>query len=156
MAQEATAAFVENVAVSRAGSGRGTVTSSPGGIACGKVCTHGYAYGTPVTLKAKAARGSTFAGWSGACNGTRGCALTTDDDLAVKATFVLRPCVVPKVVGKTLKAAKTALKKSFCSVGKVRTAASPRVKKGHVISQRPRPHKKLEQHARVNLVLSKG
>jgi PASTA domain/Divergent InlB B-repeat domain len=156
MAQEATAAFVNTLAVSRSGSGKGSVTSTPAGIACGKVCTHGYAYGTAVTLEAKAAKGSTFSGWSGACQGTGGCEVTTDDDVAVNAKFVLRPCVVPRVVGKTLKAARAALRRAFCSTGKVRRTASSKVRKGHVVSQRPKPHTKLTHQAKVNLVVSRG
>ena len=66
------------------------MTSSPHGIACGKTCTHGYAYGTVVTLKAKAAKSFKFAGWSGACKGKRTCKVTTNADAAVKAKFVHR------------------------------------------------------------------
>ncbi|HMC67923.1 MAG TPA: carboxypeptidase-like regulatory domain-containing protein, partial [Mycobacteriales bacterium] len=53
--------------VLRAGSGSGTVTSYPIGISCGTICSHAYAGGTTVTLAAKAAPGSTVAGWSAPC-----------------------------------------------------------------------------------------
>jgi hypothetical protein len=43
-----------------------------------------------VSLKAKAAKGSRFAGWSGACKGTRRCRVRTTADLKVKARFVRR------------------------------------------------------------------
>jgi hypothetical protein len=43
-----------------------------------------------VTLKAKAAKGSKFSGWSGACKGRRRCKVTTNDSVAVKAKFVRR------------------------------------------------------------------
>jgi hypothetical protein len=131
------------------------VTSSPAGVACGKSCTHGYAYGTSVTLKAKAAKGSKFAGWSGACKGSHKCQVTTNDSVAVGAKFVLRPCVVPNLVGRTLDAAKAAIKRAFCSVGKVTTVASSRAK-GEVISQKPKHGKRLKQHAKISLVVSKG
>jgi hypothetical protein len=131
------------------------VTSSPAGIACGKTCTHGYAYATSVTLKAKAARGSKFSGWSGTCKGSHRCKVTTNDSLTVRATFVLRPCVVPNLVGKTLDAAKAAIKKAFCPVGKVKTVASSRAK-GEVLSQKPKHGKKLKQHAKISVVVSKG
>jgi beta-lactam-binding protein with PASTA domain len=76
------------------------------------------------------------------------------------ATFekkpVLKACVVPKVKGKRLKAAKHALKTHHCRLGKVRHAFSKKVKKGHVISQKPKPHKRLKHKAKVNLVVSKG
>jgi hypothetical protein len=158
VATRATAAstiFLNKLTVSK--SGKGKVTSSPAGIACGKTCSHGYAYGTSVTLKARAATGSKFAGWSGdSCSGTRSCKVTTNANLTIEATFVLRPCVVPNVVGKTLPAAKTAIKKASCSVGKVTTAASSTVSKGRVISQRPPRGTQLRQHAKVSLVVSRG
>ncbi|HKU57645.1 MAG TPA: PASTA domain-containing protein [Gaiellaceae bacterium] len=156
MAQTASSAFLEKLAVSRSGHGKGEVTSSPGGIDCGKDCANGYAYGTAVTLKAAAAKGSRFAGWSGACKGRHACTVTTDADVAVDAKFVLQPCVVPNVVGKTLTAAKLALEKALCSVGKVRQTASSTVTKGRVVSQRPKRGRRLRQHARIDLVVGKG
>jgi PASTA domain/Divergent InlB B-repeat domain len=154
-ATAATTLFLNKLTVSK--SGKGKVTSSPSGISCGKACSHGYAYGTTVTLRAKAAKGSKFAGWSGGgCPGTHNCKVTTNANVTVEATFVLRPCVVPNVVGKTLPAARAAIKKAFCSVGKVATAASSTVQRGRVISQRPPYGKRLKQHAKVNLVVSKG
>jgi PASTA domain-containing protein/List-Bact-rpt repeat protein len=152
-AKTASTLFLNTISVSK--SGKGKVTSSPRGIACGKTCSHGYAYGTSVTLKAKAAEASRFSGWSGACKGNHACKLTTNDNAAVKAKFVLRPCVVPNVVGKSLSAAKRAIRKAFCSVGKVRTAASSK-RKGLVVSQRPKRGRRLKQHAKVSLVVSRG
>src|SRR4029079_17233718 len=65
------------LSVSRAGSGSGTVTSSPAGIACGAVCSSSYNSGMAVTLTASAASGSVFAGWSGGgCSGTGACTVT--------------------------------------------------------------------------------
>jgi hypothetical protein len=152
-AKTASAVFRNPITVSK--SGKGTVTSSPAGIACGKTCTHGYAFGTSVTLKAKAARGSKFSGWSGACKGSHRCNVTTNDTVTVKAKFVLRPCIVPDLVGKTLAAAKAAIKKAFCSLGKVKTVPSSRAK-GKVLSQKPKHGKRLKQHAKISLVVSKG
>jgi List-Bact-rpt repeat protein/PASTA domain-containing protein len=145
--------FLNTITVAK--SGRGKVTSSPGGISCGKACSHGYAYAKSVTLRAKAARGSKFVGWSGACTGTHRCKVTTTDNVTVEAKFALRPCIVPNVVGKRLTAAKAAIRKAFCSVGKVRMVASANAQ-GEVISQRPRHGKRLKQHARIDLVVSKG
>jgi hypothetical protein len=152
-AKAASALFLNQIALSKAG--KGTVTSSPAGITCGKTCTHGYAYGTSVTLKAKAAKGSKFSSWSGACKGSHSCKVTTNDSVAVEAKFVLRPCVVPNLVGRTLKAATAAIKKAFCSVGKVKTVASSRAM-GEVLSQKPKYGKRLKQHAKISLVVSKG
>jgi uncharacterized repeat protein (TIGR02543 family) len=42
-----------------------------------------------VTLTAAAATGSTFSGWSGACNGTGSCTVTVDQDRTVTATFAV-------------------------------------------------------------------
>jgi Divergent InlB B-repeat domain/PASTA domain len=152
-AKTASTVFLNTIRVSK--SGRGRVTSSPRGIACGRTCSHGYAYGTPVTLKAKPARGSKFSGWSGACTGSHPCQVVTNDDVSVKATFVPRPCIVPNVVGRTLSGAKRAIRKAFCSVGTVTTAASAKAK-GIVLSQRPRHGKRLRQHAKIALVVSAG
>lgn len=153
-AQAATAAFLNTIAVSKAGKGKGTVSSVPGGISCGKTCTHGYGYGTSVTLTPKPAKGSTFTGFSGACKG-KTCKITATDNVNVKATFALKPCVVPNVVGKSLGAAKKALKRGLCSLGKVKTVASPKPK-GNVVSQSPTHGKKLKQHGKVSLTVSKG
>jgi PASTA domain len=65
-------------------------------------------------------------------------------------------CVVPKVKGKTLAAAKTAIVKAHCTVGKIKKASSEHVKKGHVISQNPPSGRSLSSAAKVNLVVSKG
>jgi beta-lactam-binding protein with PASTA domain len=62
---------------------------------------------------------------------------------------------VPNVVGKTVKAAKAKLKKALCSVGRVKMVASSKAK-GHVVSQSPKRGKKLKQHGKVNLTVSKG
>lgn len=155
LAQTARAAFLNLVAVARSGKGRGKVTSSPRGISCGKACSHGYGYGTSLTLKAKPAKGSRFVRWSGACKGTGKCRLAVDDAVKVGATFALRACVVPNVVGKPLKVAKISIKRRFCSVGKI-TPAPSTLAGEHVVSQRPKPGKKLRQRARVDLVVSGG
>ncbi len=58
------------LAVTKSGSGTGTVASTPSGINCGSTCNASFSSGTSVALTATAASGSTFAGWSGACSGT--------------------------------------------------------------------------------------
>ena len=78
--------------VQKAGSGSGTVTSSPSGIDCGSDCTETYNAGTIVTLTAVAASGSIFEGWSGGgCSGTGTCAVTMDTSKTVTATFAPAP-----------------------------------------------------------------
>ncbi|MDQ3782275.1 MAG: PQQ-binding-like beta-propeller repeat protein, partial [Actinomycetota bacterium] len=75
------------LSVAKAGSGSGTVTSSPAGINCGSDCSEAYASGTSVTLTARASRGSTFTGWSGACTGTGSCVVSMTVARSVTATF---------------------------------------------------------------------
>jgi uncharacterized repeat protein (TIGR03803 family) len=72
--------------VSLAGTGTGTVTSSPLGINCGVVCSTTFASGT-VTLTATAAAGSTFTGWSGACSGAGACNVNLTSAQSVTANF---------------------------------------------------------------------
>jgi hypothetical protein len=90
-ARAVTATFTSlqrTLTVTKAGTGSGTVTSVPAGIACGSDCTENYADGTAVTLTAAAATGSTFAGWSGGvCSGTSTCSVSMTAARAVTATF---------------------------------------------------------------------
>jgi hypothetical protein len=148
--------------VSEAGVGSGSVTSSPAGIDCGATCSHAYLKGTVVTLTTQAGTGSVFDGWSGACTGLTACTVTMNTDEAVSALFSVPPkpppsgCVVPKVKGKTLAAAKRAIKSRHCSVGRIKRVSSRTVAKGRVISQKPKPRSRLRRGAKVNLVVSKG
>lgn len=72
-----------------AGSGAGTVQSSPAGIeACTSTCSHAFNDGTKVTLSATPDGYSTFAGWSGGgCAGTGACEVTIGTETTVTATF---------------------------------------------------------------------
>jgi trimeric autotransporter adhesin len=70
-----------------AGTGVGTVTSSPSGINCPGTCSANFNSGTVVTLTATPASGSKFAGWSGACTGTGTCSVTMSAAKSVTATF---------------------------------------------------------------------
>jgi aryl-phospho-beta-D-glucosidase BglC (GH1 family) len=75
--------------VTRTGSGAGTITSSPAGIACGSACTANFASGTAVTLTATATAPSVFGGWSGPCTGTSAiCVVTVTQATSVTANFV--------------------------------------------------------------------
>ena len=78
-----------SLTVSKAGTGSGTVTSSPSGINCGTTCVANFGGNASVTLTAAAASGSQFTGWSGACTGTGSCVLTLNQARAVTATFAL-------------------------------------------------------------------
>jgi hypothetical protein len=65
-------------------------------------------------------------------------------------------CVVPKVTGKKLAGAKSAIRNAHCGVGKVTKAFSKKVKSGRVIFQKPRPPTVLGGGAKVTLTVSKG
>jgi 6-phosphogluconolactonase (cycloisomerase 2 family) len=76
-----------DLVVSKAGSGKGTVTSAPEGISCGLDCAEAFEEGTSVTLTAVADVGSRFGGWAGACTGTGACVVPMDQARQVTATF---------------------------------------------------------------------
>ena len=149
-------ATVYTLSVALAGSGLGTVTSWPAGIDCGSTCSDVYPSGTEVTLTATAASGSMFAGWSGAgCSGTGSCQVTMSAVESVTATFD-EACVVPEATDHALQDAERAVKAGNCRVGKITRVFSQKVKKGYVISQKPKPHKRLESGAEVALIVSRG
>ncbi|HSG38196.1 MAG TPA: Ig-like domain-containing protein, partial [Thermoanaerobaculia bacterium] len=76
------------LSVTRAGTGTGTVTASPGGIECGADCFEDYPAGSVVTLTALPTPGSLFMGWSGAgCSGNSFCTVTLSNAQQVTATF---------------------------------------------------------------------
>jgi len=83
--------------VAKAGSGSGSVTSSPEGIDCGATCSASFNDGQLVTLVATPALGSTFSGWSGACTGTGACEVTMSQARSVTATFTASPEPPPPV-----------------------------------------------------------
>jgi uncharacterized repeat protein (TIGR01451 family) len=79
-----------------------------------------------------------------------------NNNIASVQTTVRAPCVVPRVVGKTLVAARRALAASHCSTGRITRAASARVAKGRVIAQRPAPGARRPSLAKVDVVVSRG
>jgi hypothetical protein len=64
-------------------------------------------------------------------------------------------CTVPRLRGKTLAAARTALTRSRCALGRV-TRRRSRVPKGRVIAQSRRPATRLARGTRIGLTLSRG
>ncbi len=76
------------LAVAKAGTGSGTVTSSPAGINCGLDCSESYTSGTVVTLTAIPDAGSTFSGWSGDADCPDG-SVTMNANETCNATFNL-------------------------------------------------------------------
>jgi len=80
------------LAITKSGTGNGSVVSADGAINCndvGAACWAGYSPGTFVAISAATGTGSTFAGWSGACTGTdaNSCNITMNSDQIVIATF---------------------------------------------------------------------
>jgi len=80
--------------------GEGTVTSSPGGIDCGKECTLQsvtFPSGSSVVLTATADPGSTFSHWSGCDSVTdNSCTVRLDQDKMVFATFAFAEAKIPE------------------------------------------------------------
>lgn len=150
------------LAVSRSGSGSGSVTSTPAGIDCGSTCLSEFDTGTQVMLTATAGSGSTFDGWSGGgCSGTGTCTVTLNSDTTVTADFTAKPppaiqCVVPRLKGKTLGAAKRAITRAHCRVGKIRHVASKPKSRARVLSQHPMPGTHLRRGSRVALAIGTG
>jgi hypothetical protein len=150
--------------VTSGGDGTGSVTSSPAGIDCGSTCSHAFVAGSLITLTATADSGSTFTGWSGGgCSGNGNCVVTLNSDTTVTATFTTNSpppppptmCIVPKLKGKTVAAAKRAIKKAHCSVGKITKVASSPKNRGKVVSQSPKPGKHLKKGSKVALKVGK-
>jgi beta-lactam-binding protein with PASTA domain len=65
-------------------------------------------------------------------------------------------CVVPKVVGKLVGAARLALRKANCKAGTVRERLSSAIGINRVIAQSRKRGKRLPGGSSVNLVVSKG
>jgi hypothetical protein len=144
--------------VTKAGTGAGTVVSTPPGIDCGADCTVVFPAGTSVTLKAVEGYRARFTGWSGDCSGTT-CVLTMTGDHAVRATFkALDPpgCKVPRVLGLSLATAKVKLVLAHCKLGRLTRAVSTRKQKGKVVAERPKAGTKLKKGAKVSLTLGTG
>jgi Divergent InlB B-repeat domain len=91
------------LAVTKSGSGTGTVTSSPPGISCGSACSSNFHFGTRVALTATPAPGSSFSGWGGDCSGAASpCTVTVDAARNVTATFTANPPPPPPTAGPAL------------------------------------------------------
>ena len=88
-----------NLNVSKSGDGDGLV-SSDSGIDCGSVCALTAVKDTQVTLIAQPDASSSFAGWSGACNGSSlSCSIPLDAAKTVTASFTATiPPAVPVTI----------------------------------------------------------
>ena len=150
--------------VSKTGTGTGTVTSTPSGIDCGSTCSYPFPVNSNVSLVATPSAGSYFAGWLSAdCSGKGGCttAIPLASETTVTATFTAKPppkpvvCVVPRLKGKPLAAAKIAIRKHHCAVGKITRVNVPKRLRNHVLSQHPRPGRHLRRGSKIALKIGK-
>jgi beta-lactam-binding protein with PASTA domain len=55
-----------------------------------------------------------------------------------------------------MSAAKRSITSHDCTVGRIKKEFSSRIKRNHVISQQPRPGRRLRLGAKVRLVVSRG
>lgn len=67
-----------------------------------------------------------------------------------------KKCVVPNVLKDTLAVASKAITKANCTLGKISSVKSKKVKAGHVISSSPKAGSKKDSGAKVDLTMSKG
>ena len=86
-----TGGTTQQVNITLAGTGSGTVTDNNGFTCSSGTCSHFYANGTVVTLTASSPN-STFAGWAGdgdaaGCGGTGSCMFTVSQSSNITATF---------------------------------------------------------------------
>ena len=65
-------------------------------------------------------------------------------------------CLVPRVVGKTLAAAKLAIQRARCATGPIMRRRSSRFRRGRVMAQRPAARARRVAGSRVSLTLSRG
>lgn len=82
---------IYSLAITKNGTGTGTVSSNPAGINCGATCSSNFMANTSVSLTAIPADGNRFTGWSGACQGTGSCNILIDSAKSVTAGFELVP-----------------------------------------------------------------
>lgn len=72
------------------------------------------------------------------------------------ATFKTPACIVPKLKGKKVKAARKALRRANCKPGKVKRSFSGKFDKGRVIKGRAKPGKVFPAGAKIGIKVSKG
>jgi List-Bact-rpt repeat protein len=71
--------------------GGGRIVSTPSGISCARTCTARFDEGSSVSLRAVAAEGWRFNGWTAACRGKGAtCRFSMQADQGIRATFLRR------------------------------------------------------------------
>jgi hypothetical protein len=146
-----------SLTVIKAGTGSGTVTSSPSGIDCGATCSQSFDDGTAVTLTATPDPGSTFTGYTGDCSGSS-CSLTMSADHSLAATFTANPpppsTPNTKIGSAKIDQANNSATFTFTSQGKAKAASGFQcalVKKKHATPKfkgckSPKTYKHLKPH----------
>lgn len=92
-AQNVTAIFdtAKTLTVINEGAGKGTIVSTPAGIACGSTCVTKFKTDSTITLTATTSDPDlAFAGWTGACSGIGDCKVTLRGDQVIGAVFSRR------------------------------------------------------------------
>jgi hypothetical protein len=144
--RQVVATFTVEYTLTVEGTGPGTVSSLPGSIHCGSVCSGKFLAGAKVTLTAAPASGALFDGWAGGgCKGIGTCTVTVNGDITVAAEFEPKPPpdredeeveveegTARAAATAQVKAGKAALKLT-CSGGPCKGALqlSAKVKQGH-------------------------
>jgi surface antigen len=83
--------------------------------------------------------------------------VTVTVPISATAKFVRVPqCVVPRVIGLSLRRARAALARAHCALGRPRHAYSARIAKGDVLAQRPAPGVRWKAGSFVRVTLSLG
>ena len=84
--------------------------------------------------------------------------VTANPDPHIVSVLLNTPgvCTVQDVKGQTMPVARRMIARAHCRVGKIRRAYSKEIKKGRVISQKPKPGTVLPGRGKVNLVVSRG
>jgi PASTA domain len=83
-------------------------------------------------------------------------ATSPSTDVIHPVTRPTRRCLVPRLRGRTLRAARAAIVRNRCRVGRVQHRFSTRIRAGRVVSQTPRAGVRLAAGTRIHLVVSKG
>ena len=92
--------ITQTLTVTRAGSGSGTVFSSPPGISCGGVCMALFNQGSVVGLTTVPSAGSVFSGWTGDCDA--GGNVTMSGPRSCTATFTQQFMLTAEQVGSSV------------------------------------------------------
>ena len=74
--------------------------------------------------------------------------------LVAADSFAYTACIVPKLKGKKLKAAKKSIKKADCRLGKVMKKKGATAKTGKIKTQNPKPGKVLAPGSKVGVTLT--